>query len=255
MSSLGEQMAQLSRPVWALIFGRSGRSGTCLCAGTCREFLEVIATEPIVFASLLFKLGSPFDTNGVLYYLGTGCGMHEYQNPHTVEQVTVSRSSVFGCCRLEHFVDHHDFGDELNVTANKPKSWMAVDLGEGRLLAIHHYCLRHGGNGHCLRQWELQGSVDASEWHTLRRHGDEFEPEHDQALDSILDCPENDPEYLVDEPGAVCAWAIENRDDDTQWYRHFRILQWGRNATSHDYLKCTGFELYGEFMDCQDVLG
>jgi hypothetical protein len=128
------------------------------------------------------------------------------------------------------FVQHRHDGKD-NYTKDEPKSWMSVDLGEGRSLAPDHYCLRHVYNDHgmfpqnfhAMRNWQLEGSNDGIHWDTLRSHA------NDTALDN--DCV------------SEAAWPV-HQDTNTA-YRHFRILQTGGNSAGNNLLICTGIELYG----------
>jgi hypothetical protein len=195
----------------------------------------VYRSEPIVYDFVLCEFEAPFDRNGVLYHIGTKGGTREWANPHSSGVVVAAMSSQGGgfCCPVR-FVLHRveDCQGEFpgsNGTADQRNSWMSVDLGEGRSLVPRHYCLRHGRiNGwHVLRTWMLQGSEDGQEWHTLRLHED------DQSLAAT--------------PFSVAGWAVEAGG----WrYRHFRVLQHGKNSDGYDYLACCGIELYGElFLD------
>lgn len=100
---------------------------------------------------------------------------------------------------------------------------MAVDLGEGRVLAPSHYCLRsHCHTNHKLRTWELQGSDDGENWTVLRRH------DNDRALGN--------------EANSTASWPL---DTAGQEFRHFRIQQKNENSTGQHFLTCGGIELYG----------
>ena len=96
-----------------------------------------------------FTFQSNFDTNGVLYAIGTCFGTGEYQNPHTAGDVTVTWSSI-GSGSVHKFVQNDDPGGST-YTSCAPNSWMQVDLGNHKLRPTH-YCLRHGfdirHNGH-----------------------------------------------------------------------------------------------------------
>ena len=171
-----------------------------------------------------------FDTNGVLYYLATdGWFTTDYSNPHTSGMVVATFSSKGSQphAAAERFVQHQHDGN-YNFTDDKPNSWMSVDLGEGRTLVPDHYCLRsgkHEGN-HKLRNWELQGSEDGDQWHTLRRH-------------------DNDTS-LADPAFSTADWSVEA---DGRSFRHFRVHQHARNSDNKDYLMCCGIELYGTLVE------
>ena len=188
-----------------------------------------------------FRFASAFDTNGILHHIGTGGDTVAYRNPHEAGEVVSSSSAAvnrFGQSsdspknplihQVNRFVQHTHTEPVYNHTQNRGKSWMAVDLGEGRSLVVDHYCLRSDRHtaAHKLRNWELQGSPDGHTWQTLRAH-------------------QNDTS-LADQPMSTAAWPV---DAGAQAFRHFRILQTGPNSSgnsgSNDYLMCAGIELYG----------
>ena len=204
--------------------------------GTAEVFAEVVASEPIEYDSVLCRCEEPFDTNGVLYHLGTGGGTREYENPHRSGEVVAALSSLSQMSGhegdpevvRERFVLHsleHDRGNYkgLCYTDGEPNSWMSVDLGAGRSLVPDFYCLRGGNGVFHLRTWMLQGSQDGNEWHTLRVH------ENDESLGTTTH--------------SVAGWAVEAGG---RCHRHFRVLQHGKNSCDYDHLMCCGIELYGE---------
>ena len=201
---------------------------------------RVYRSEPIVYESVLCEYEAPFDENGVLYHIATAGRTREWTNPHVSGEVVAAMSSEADpLFPPDRFVVHRveDCQGEYpgnNCTDNhEPNSWMSVDLGEGRSLVPRHYCLRHGRAdplyvGHTnpalvLRTWRLQGSQDRQEWHTLRLH------ENDQSLAAAA--------------SSVAGWAVEAGGRE---YRHFRVLQHGKNSSGFDFLVCCGIELYGE---------
>ena len=115
------------------------------------------------------------------------------------------------------------------TTKNTANSWMSVDLGAGRSLVVDHYCWRSGfagGWGSCtLRTWRFEGSNDGRTWTTLKTH--------------------NNDQSLKGEDGSVAHWAV---DGVSTAYRHFRVIQTGKNAANGDFLVTNGMELYGELL-------
>ena len=183
---------------------------------------------PDLFAVQL-QFTEHFDTNGVLYHLATDGDTSDYSNPHTSGMVVAAMSRIQSGS-AERFVQHHHDGNH-NYTDKKNNSWMAVDLGEGRTLVPDHYCLRSGKHpgAHKLRNWELQGSEDGNQWHTLLRH-------------------DNDTS-LGDAAFSTAAWPVEA---DGRSFRHFRVHQHGQNSSSSQHLMCCGIELYGTLVDRSD---
>eukprot|EP00729_Bicosta_minor_P002582 gene2582-biopygen6057 len=181
-----------------------------------------------VSAGKQFAHTGAFDGNGVLHWIGSGCGTKEYTNPHGKPGGVVAKmSSVYNNygCTPSRFVEHAPLNQD-NYTEDTANSWMSVDLGEGRHLAPDYYCLRHGcsGGNDRLRHWRLEGSNDDSTWTLLKTHA------NDQAL----------PEQKY----STASWPIEAAADGAS-YRYFRIFQTGKDSSGDNYLICAGIELYG----------
>jgi hypothetical protein len=170
-----------------------------------------------------------FDTNGILYFLGTNGGTEDYTNPQTSGKVKVAIHTLEkGSGAKDALVAHSHDGKVVNLTHDKPSQWMSVDLGDGRSLVPNHYCLRHGNdNGEKrLRFWRFQGSKDGKKWVTLREH----KKDH----------------VLADEPFSVGGWPVKNVEGES--YRKFRIFQTGKNSEGTHVLSCAGIELYGQLV-------
>ena len=181
-----------------------------------------------VAAGITFTHVSDFDTNGVLYHIATEGGARPYANPHAAGSVVASMSSV-GDGSADQFVQHAHPEPVDNFTEDTAGSWMAVDLGEGRALRVARYTLRHDANGcsHVLRRWRLEGSADGTGWTTLKTHADDA--------------------GLAATSMATASWPVEAAGA----FRHFRILQTGKNSkgTDQDHLMCAGIELYGRLRE------
>ena len=179
-----------------------------------------------VSAGKRFAHMGAFDGNGVLHWIGAGCGTKEYANPHGKPGGVVAKmSSVCDSGSTpSRFVEHAPL-NESNYTNSTANSWMSVDLGEGRHLAPDYYCLRHGvGNRrNRLCNWRLEGSNDDSTWTLLKTHA------NDQAL----------PKQAY----STASWPIEAAADGAS-YRYFRIFQTGKDSSGYHHLGC-GIELYG----------
>ena len=177
---------------------------------------------------LQFQFESNFDTNGVLYHIGTVGGTLFYQNPHTAGFVVVSWSSVSGGS-VDHFVQHRHASPVRSFTSNSANSWMQVDLGPDRSLRPTHYCLRHDANVHCaLRSWRLEGSNDGTTWTTLSNHT------NDQSM--------------LQQQMSEANFTLANVNERYRW---FRVLQHGPNAYGRNnmLLMCAGIELYGDLRE------
>ena len=171
---------------------------------------------------------APFDTHGVLHHIGTAGGTQPYGNPHTAGTVVASVSSNADPTK---FVQHTHAEPVYNNTSGTANSWMAVDLKTSRLVP-DHYALRHGygtSGSNVLRNWELQASNDNQTWTTLRRHTNDTS--------------------LATQSMSVAAWPLDAGTVDGRSFRHFRILQTGKDSNGHDFLMCAGIELYGLLQD------
>ena len=123
------------------------------------------------------------------------------------------------------FVEHAHAQPVYNSTKNEPNSWMAVDLKGARLVPDHYELRSDKYSGHKPRHWELQASDDGRRWATLRSHrGDEG---------------------LSDRPMSVAHWPLDAAVGAGRAFRHFRIVQTGKNSSGYDNLNCAGIELYG----------
>eukprot|EP00729_Bicosta_minor_P032952 gene32952-biopygen23647 len=178
-----------------------------------------------VSAGKRFAHTGAFDGNGVLHWIGTGCGTKKYANPHGKPGGVVAKMSTVSVGAPSRFVEHASL-NQVNFTYNSANSWMSVDLGEGRHLAPDYYCLRHGFDigKFRLRHWRLEGSNDDSTWTLLKTHA------NDRALPN--------------QKYSTASWPIEAAADGAS-YRYFRIFQTGKNLNGHDDLMCAGIELYG----------
>lgn len=162
---------------------------------------------------------SDFDTNGLLYWVGTDGRTTPYTNPHTSGKVVVTSSSGNG---KKGFIEHSHLETDV-CTANAEGSFVAVQLPMP--MVLHRYTLRHGYDGasFSLRSWNLEGSNDGTEWVVLRQHVG------DTSLNGAY---------------ATASW---DANPDRLAFSHFRILSTGPNSkgTSHS-VDMSGLELYGQ---------
>jgi hypothetical protein len=180
------------------------------------------------------------DENGVIWHIATKGGTRLYCNPHKSGDVVASRSSdgVFGGGDVGNLVGNIS---EINTTANKQNSWMAVDLGARRSLVVNHLCLRFGWSStgstiHFIKNFELQGSNDGTNWDLIQR----FENDNFNNKDP---CP-SPKNFGKEQP-----WAHWNITAPNESHRQFRILQFGPNWGEGHVLALSGIELYGDLSE------
>lgn len=193
--------------------------------------------------------GKPFDTNGLMYFIGTRGKTAAYMNPHKLQHtargkhvpgVTVTMSTTLGESAVFRFVNHKK--EENNYTNDECNSWMKVDIGENRRMQVDQYCLRHGtaGSSGALRHWRFEGSHtggnNAEEWITLRAH------RNDKTISVVQNGGMSSSGQSS--PYAVGSWVVSVAAASLR-FRYFRIIQTNANSSWDHCLNCSGIELYG----------
>ena len=184
-----------------------------------------------------FTYERDFDTNGVIYWIGTNGGTApDWINPAHVGLVMVTSSEgknlPYG--RLEDILNRDSSALNCHTNDDK-KAWFAIDLGLWLIPTC--YTLRHarGYGRSALRNWLFQVSKDGINWSTLYTHND--------------DC-------ALNEPGSTATWNLPVNSDEKQGWRHIRVQQTGKNASAQThYLSLSGFEIYGTVTGVCDDLG
>eukprot|EP01083_Nonionella_stella_P060559 158105_1 len=178
-------------------------------------------------AGKMFVYQSDFDTNGILYALGSSYGDEEWSNPAVKGFVTVTSNGWhYGNDNILNVVGRKFKGS--CCTKNVAHSWFCVDFGANIKIKPSAYTLRHDahGAGHVIRTWNFEGSNDGKHWKTLKGH------ESDSSLNNV--------EY------ATHTWTVDHQSKEP--YQMFRIYMVGINSSSEWWLMCAGFEIYGCLM-------
>jgi hypothetical protein len=164
-----------------------------------------------------------FDTNGVIYYLGTNLNGSSWVNPASLGLVTAWRSSdlptqrnATALCILEHL-------PSLCMTGSFVNSWWVVDMTPLYRVQLSGFALRDGTNASrtMIRNFVLQASNDAMTW-----------------LDVS---PRYRNDVTIRGPVGTGFWSITR----TNAFRYFRVLQTDRNAGGTYFLSLSGIEFYG----------
>jgi hypothetical protein len=190
-----------------------------------------------------FKYSSDFDTNGVLYWLGTNAGRKVYENPSLEPngsiklEISAPRMSRAFKMARENIVAHSYTSSQPIYWGGVAPVWFSVDLGAERKLRPSAYTLRHGyhsGNSY-LQNWEFQVSQDGTNWTTVHAGG---KSGFSKAFDTKT-------------------FFIDASHSNVEPSRFFRVLQRGnygvsssQTLSSHGMpLMCiAGFELYGDLI-------
>jgi len=176
-----------------------------------------------------FHYSSPFDTNGILYHIGTRGGEQEYVNPGEKGWIGVSRSS-------SEAGKAWDAAGRQSVpetyTRREPGAWYVFDLKPTRRVVPTHYSIMHDQEkGYCLRSWNFEGSVDGKTWVRLREH----------VNDTTLNAPKATGTWQI-QPSATA------ESGEPVGYRFFRLLSCDKNSSGDHYMVVSGFEVYGTLL-------
>ncbi|KAJ0260008.1 BACK domain-containing protein [Hirschfeldia incana] len=171
------------------------------------------------------------DSNGVLHFVGTSYGSHQWVNPVLAKKITITSSSP-----TSRFTDPKALASKTYVGTSfagpriedgRISSWWMVDLGEDHQLMCNYYTFRQDGSRAYARSWKFQGSMDGKTWTDLRVH------ENDQTM-----C----------KAGQFASWPITAANALLP-FRFFRLVMTGPTAdTSTPWNFCICYlELYGYF--------
>nr|XP_043615321.1 BTB/POZ domain-containing protein At2g30600 [Erigeron canadensis] len=171
------------------------------------------------------------DSNGVLYYVGTSYGKHQWVNPVLAKKISIMASNP-----TSRYTDPKVLASRTyqgtsfagpRIEDGKNCSWWMVDLGIDHQLMCNYYTLRQDGSKAFMRYWNFQGSYDGKNWTNLRVH------ENDQT---------------VTKPGQFASWAVTGSNALLP-FRYFRVALMG--PTTDDInpwtLNICFLELYGFF--------
>ena len=165
----------------------------------------------------VFTYHSDFDTNGVIYWLGSQ-DESSFKNPAESTLVQCFMSSI-QAGRPSYLTSR------LNLptcTLSEKEAHVGVDLANSNfVLQPTAYTLKHGfwRDNVNLRRWRFEASQDGRQWDVLSVHDDEA-----------------DRNALGGEYG-TCTWHLPPCD---KYYRSFRVVAIGRF-----FCQIAGIELYG----------
>ncbi len=160
----------------------------------------------------------PFDKNGAIHWVGTMGGQMPYENPQKSGSLYLEISTLYRgqLLNLTSYANAETAQDRIAMatyTNNTARSWLVVDFGPERSLRPSYYCLKHGasGIGNSVRNWILEGKVDEnSPWVELRKHVNDT--------------------TMREEPQSVAGYELVGDVCRNNFYRIFRITQYGKNS-------------------------
>lgn len=162
--------------------------------------------------------GVDFDTDGVIYWLGTQSEDQTFKNPHD----TNALKCLMSTCQSGTASNLVSRDNRITCTRNAMESFISIDISPSHfVLKPSHYSLKHGHSRDNvnLRRWKFQASNDGENWDTLSMH---------------------DPDESLGGNFGTRTWKIENCD---RWYKIFRVVVIGKW-----FLQVCGIELYGNLL-------
>lgn len=169
-----------------------------------------------------FSHEHPMDNNGILSFFGTSGNADEFKNPAAAGMILISGSQLMK--DSEPIVGM--VGRELVrcvTIQDQSNPWFAIDFVD-KFVKPSAYMLRHyeSWDTECLRNWVFEGSLDGERWVRLKHH---------------------DNDCSLNKKGQAHIWELP---DLQAHFRKFRVKQTGPNSNLHNYLACSGFDLYGD---------
>jgi len=178
--------------------------------------------------TLTFLPSYDFDTNGIIYWLGTNRGTAPWKNPGIRGNVRILSSSL----AKDSHPHYAAIGRETVrcVTEPKKSSWFMIDLLNVRVVPTH-YTVRHYASfdTECIRNWRFEACNNSKNgydgnWQCLMKHINDTNLNH---------------------KGATHTWEVPKNNVNNQAFSQFRLFQFGVNSNQHHYLPLSGFEIYG----------
>ena len=190
------------------------------------DFLKEFPTEILLNRQNVKR--DSFDTNGILYFLGSLGGKNDFQNPASTGFVRITSSTIDQSCKHENICSR-----ELKpfFTSDIPNSWVMIDFVDVSV-SISSFSLRHyHENGlFALLSWTVEGSND----------GECFDIIWSGANDALSYA------LVVEDPLCGVHGHFDLKETDSKnTYRFIRITQTGLNSIGSNILSLSGWEFYG----------
>eukprot|EP01084_Bolivina_argentea_P142515 250369_1 len=206
------------------------------------EELKANDTINLVTNDKDFIYESDFDTNGIIYYLGTNFGSEIFKNPSLCERnlINIKGAKKETLQSWKHLLNFErrlcrGFYIDSNFNENEyGNAWLMVDFGNNLLIKPTHYTIDHCDklDFEMMKNWNLEGSIDGIKWNVIYKH-------------------ENDE--WIDKSKFAKTWKL-NTDN---YYNKFRIIITDKSDTKYrSSLRIRRIEFYGhvkgEYRICSD---
>jgi hypothetical protein len=167
------------------------------------------------------------DKNGLIYNLGTNGYTQAFTNP-SGSSLVLSASSLLSVDSVPANATNRiiqgtaSSSAQVFHTQSGAGQWMKLNL-IAKTIKPRYYLIqgRRDFNGQHLRNWQLQGSNDDSNW-------------------DVLDTQSSNTAI------GQGTWFIGDCREVTQYYRYLRIFQTGNNSSSASFLTFSQIEFYGD---------
>jgi hypothetical protein len=189
------------------------------------NLFEMLSARLQLQINIFMYSGTDYDTQGIIYWLGTMFGRStEWQNPHNLGVVEARGSSVSNGT-IDQLVDRKGRGIRL-YTSPRVGEYFLVDF---KNIAIKptHYTLTHMSQDNVPVCWSLHGSSDGEVWTLLRKHDD------DQSL--VVDQYNQEKSHT---------WVL----DTYGYFSQFKMMMDKPNSSRLEYFIVERFEVYGHVM-------
>lgn len=131
------------------------------------ELDEEVAAKYVAGLTRELKFsGVDFDTNGVFHFIATEGGRSAWTNPLDAKRIACS--TING--QVVASAMFNPKTDDQSGSGNAQNAWIMIDLQSWSLSSISHYALRVANAYQFPSSWQLQGSVDQSQWDVLSDH-------------------------------------------------------------------------------------
>eukprot|EP00937_MAST-01D_sp_MAST-1D-sp2_P000642 g642.t1 len=207
--------------------------------------------------------GRDFDTEGIIYHIGTSGGAHTWRNPGDPAVARPDADDATGqrvlCSSSQRskgkdgqmlLREHNSSSDESGWTESIDNAWFAVDLGAKRSVCVSRYTMRQGNGCAKAKNWSLEGSNDAGwpEEDAVSRTPSQQELRDRCAAATWVPIAEYRSRSEFTDSGKSASFDVpSDLPGASGFYRCLRLRQHNRESSQNDgFFAIGGFEIYGQ---------